>query len=122
MLRKISLIEDASSKIANSIAKKVQNTSLPMINIDGQLSSLAIPDNMSAQLAQVSAASIIQAPIDNTSFTADLSDGFNSIASKLDEVTSRIDKMDKNISAKLASPVQIKYNRRELGRMQREVV
>lgn len=122
MLRKISLIEDASSKIANSIAKKVQNTSLPMINIDGQLSSLAIPDNMSAQLAQVSAASIIQAPIDNTSFTADLSDGFNSIVSKLDEVTSRIDKMDKNISAKLASPVQIKYNRRELGRMQREVV
>lgn len=122
MLRKISLIEDASSKIANSIAKKVQNTSLPMINIDGQLSSLAIPDNMSAQLAQVSAASIIQAPIDNTNFTADLSDGFNSIVSKLDEVTSRIDKMDKNISAKLASPVQIKYNRRELGRMQREVV
>lgn len=122
MLRKISLIEDASSRIANSIAKKVQNTSLPMINIDGQLSSLAIPDNMSAQLAQVSAASIIQAPIDNTSFTADLSDGFNSIVSKLDEVTSRIDKMDKNISAKLASPVQIKYNRRELGRMQREVV
>lgn len=122
MLRKISLIEDASSKIANSIAKKVQNTSLPMINIDGQLSSLAIPDNMSSQLAQVSAASIIQAPIDNTNFTADLSDGFNSIVSKLDEVTSRIDKMDKNISAKLASPVQIKYNRRELGRMQREVV
>lgn len=122
MLRKISLIEDASSKIANSIAKKVQNTSLPMINIDGQLSSLAIPDNISAQLAQVSAASIIQAPIDNTNFTADLSDGFNSIVSKLDEVTSRIDKMDKNISAKLASPVQIKYNRRELGRMQREVV
>lgn len=122
MLRKISLIEDASSKIANSIAKKVQNTSLPMINIDGQLSSLAIPDNMSAQLAQVSAASIIQAPIDNTNFTADLSDGFNSVVSKLDEVTSRIDKMDKNISAKLASPVQIKYNRRELGRMQREVV
>lgn len=122
MLRKIGLIEDASAKIANSIAKKVQNTSLPMINIDGQLSSLAIPDNMSAQLAQVSAASIIQAPIDNTSFTADLSDGFNSIVSKLDEVTSRIDKMDKNISAKLASPVQIKYNRRELGRMQREVV
>ena len=122
MLRKISLIEDASSKIANSIAKKVQNTSLPMINIDGQLSSLAIPDNMSAQLAQVSAVSIIQAPIDNTNFTADLSDGFNSIVSKLDEVTSRIDKMDKNISAKLASPVQIKYNRRELGRMQREVV
>ena len=77
---------------------------------------------MSAQLAGISAESIIQAPSLSGSTSTELSDGLATIANKLDEVTKRIDQMDKNVSAKLASPVQLKYNRREVGRMQREVV
>lgn len=122
MLSRVSVVEDATGKIANSIAKRMQNTSLPMIELDGQLTSLIIPRNMSAQLAGISAESIIQAPSFSGSTSTELSDGLATIANKLDEVTKRIDQMDKNVSAKLASPVQLKYNRREVGRMQREVV
>lgn len=122
MLSRISVVEDATGKIANSIAKRMQNTSLPMIELDGQLTSLIIPRNMSAQLAGISAESIIQAPSLGGATSTELSDGLATIANKLDEVTKRIDQMDKNMSAKLASPVQLKYNRREVGRMQREVV
>lgn len=116
------LVTAACTSLASSISDRMQNAEMPMIEIDGQLTSLAIPKNMSAQLAGISAESIIQAPVVNGEISVELSDGLATIANKLDEVTKRIDQMDKNVSAKLASPVQLKYNRREVGRMQREVV
>ena len=113
----------ASLSMAMTQAMERSNITVP---INAVVSNIAIPESALSSIAQVTSASIIggftaENKANQDSILIRIANGIDTTNNKLDALTSRVNNLESNVIRAMGSPVQIKYNKREFGRLVREV-
>lgn len=113
-------ILEASNSIAGKLYKELSALDAPSIALGVSIDDISVLDRLSALLDGVSAVGIISGNVSIEAFGHRL----ESIESKMDIVAAKLDDIDRGIkqmNARLMEPMDIHWNKRELGRLIREV-
>ena len=111
----------ASNSLANTLYRTLSNLDAPSIPVDARIETANLSNRLSDILGSVSVAGIISGSV---SIDA-LSKRLESIESKMSDIEARLESIDRGINklnATLKEPVDINWNKRELGRLVRGVI
>lgn len=111
----------ASNSLANTLYRTLSNLDAPSIPVDARIETANLSNRLSDILGSVSVAGIISGSV---SIDA-LSKRLESIESKMSDIEARLESIDHGINklnATLKEPVDINWNKRELGRLVRGVI
>ena len=114
-----------ASSLSMAITQAMERSNIT-VPINAVVSNIAIPESALSSIAQVTSASIIggftaENKANQDSLLIRIANGIDTTNNKLDALTSRVNNLESNVIRAMGSPVQIKYNKREFGRLVREV-